>query len=228
MNEKETKFLLDIYERFGDKAQQALDFIKKNDVIQLTGQQAQTQPQQKKEEILARLSLTNGVYLVHPDKTFVPYSEDAKVVPDTRVGISWDGHRWLVGNDYGNLPWTKADGKELTLNTVGIMNEYEAVLDWDVYPKNFLLRKFFKHIPFTEDEMMPTCPMVLVMEHLAKLGPLNDALKMCWQPEYETGVTHWFVERRNALNPRVFEGAGGYLTYYGVDNYYRVQAVMLW
>ncbi len=220
MNERE-KELLDIYERFGDDAQNAMDFVRRN--------ASDDSPMLPISEESPKNILSNGVYIVYPDGHYELFSRKLTKKEDgMRVGICWDGHTWCVGTDYGDTKWTEASEEELEACKFGIMNEYEAVLDWNAELSNTMLRDFWKHIPFKDDEMMPTCPMVLVQERLAKTSILNDALVFVGMPPYETGVSRWFAERYNVGNARYFDGNYGYLGSVSVVNAFRTQAVTLW
>ncbi len=222
MTEKE-KDLLDIFERFGDRAQNVIDFLRHNESdnnpVQLSGNSCN-----KNEG-----KVPNGIYIVYPDGHYERYSPDlTKKEEDMRVGISWDGHTWCIGTDYGDTKWTEASEKELEACKFGIMDEYEAVIDWDIEGINHDLREFWTHIPFKDGELMPTCPMVLVQGYAAKHGLLNAALEFVGMKPYQTGVDRWFAERYDVLNARFFNGRYGFLNYYIVYNAYRVQAVTLW
>ncbi len=220
MNERE-KELLDIYERFGDDAQNAMDFMRRNT--------SDNSPMLPISEESPKIILPNGVYIVYPDGHYELFSRKLTKKEDgMRVGICWDGHTWCIGTDYGDTEWTKASEDELGACRFGIMNEYEAILDWNAELSNTMLRDFWKHIPFKDDEMMPTCPMVLVQERLAKTSILNDALEFVGMPPYETGVSRWFAERYGVNGARIFYGSDGYLGYHDVDGALRTQAVTLW
>ncbi len=175
-----------------------------------------------------RTILPNGVYIVYADGHYERYRNGLKRDEGMRVGISWDGHTWILGKDYGDLPWSTASREKLEDNTCRIMKEYEAVLDWDFWGARSELIGLWDHIPFADDETMPTCPMVLVQEHLATQSCLNDALRFCCLPEYEVERIRWFVERSSAYGARTFSGGSGYLYNNGVNSAARVQAVTLW
>lgn len=175
-----------------------------------------------------RTILPNGVYIVYADGHYERYRDGLKRDEGMRVGISWDGHTWILGRDHGERPWSKASREQLEDNTCRIMKEYEAVLDWDFWGARSELIGLWGHIPFADDETMPTCPMVLVQEHLATQSCLNDALRFCRLPEYEVKNCRWFIERSSAYNARVFGGYSGVLGSNYVYGAYRVQAVTPW
>lgn len=175
-----------------------------------------------------RTILPNGVYIVYTDGHYERYRNGLKRDEGMRVGISWDGHTWILGRDYGDRPWSTASREQLEDNTCRIMKEYEAVLDWDFWGARSKLIGLWGHIPFADDETMPTCPMVLVQEHLATQSCLNDALRFCRLPEYEVEKSRWSVGRYLALSARVFYGSYGFLSSSGVYYVYCVQAVTPW
>lgn len=233
MDEK-TREMLDIFERFGNKAQDALDFVKRNagfaasagDVavgnrgLALDG----LNPVRPESDGM----LEDGVYIVYRDGNFAKFEAGISDEEGMRVGISWHGHRWLIGTDFGNQPWTKATSEELEANGYGIMDEMDALFDWDVVEARHQLGGLWKHIPLKDDEYLPTAPMVLVQERYAKYGMLNDALAFCKLPEYKVGEGRWFVERGNADGARLFYGSYGSLSISHVNDVIRTQAVTLW
>ncbi len=222
MNEKQ-KELLDIFWRFGDNAQNALDFVRRNENFNNPVQSSGNSCNQNERKV------SNGIYIVYPDGHYEPFNyEFTKKEDGMRVGICWDGHTWCIGTDYGDQKWTEASEKELEACKFGIMKEYEAVLDWDVQEANISLRRFWKHIPFKDDEMMPTCPMVLVQERLAKTNRLNAALEFVGMPPYETEISRWFAERYDVGSARYFDGNNGFLASAAVYHAFRTQAVTLW
>lgn len=223
------KEMLDIFERFGDRAQDALEFAKRNEAFAHSKDGDRPAPVDGQAPCKeSQATLEDGVYVIYKDGTFARFTSGIIKDEGMRVGISWHGSRWVIGTDYGDKPWSKATDEELEANTYGIMSEWEALFDWDYMEAKRQLGDLWKHIPFKDNESMPTAPMVLVQEFMATRGPLNEALRFCNLPEYEVGVTRWFVERSNVNYARVFDGAGGYLGNYGVGYRYRTQAVTPW
>ena len=177
---------------------------------------------------LNRRALRNGVYIVYKDGRYAPFTSNLPKEEGMRVGIYWNGHSWLIGTDYGEQPWTKASNNELERNSQGIKEEWEALFDWDYIKTRAECIDLWKHIPFKDDETMPTAPMVLVQEKLAREDCLNAALSFCDLPEYETSTYRWFAQRYNAYYAWLFYGYYGILDLNPVVNAYRCQAVALW
>lgn len=233
MDEK-MKEMLDIFERFGEKAQDALDFVKRNAgfAASADGVAVGNRGLALDGLNLVRpdfdVMLEDGVYIVYRDGNFAKFEAGISDEEGMRVGISWHGHRWLIGTDFGEQPWTKATSEELEANGYGIMSEMDALFDWDVVEARHQLGDLWKHIPLKDDEYLPTAPMVLVQERFAKYGMLNDALAFCRLPEYKVGECRWFVERYSVYYARHFSGIYGALTGYYVNNAFRTQAVTLW
>ena len=172
--------------------------------------------------------MKDGVYIVYQDGRHSLYEDNLPKEDGMRVGICWHGHTWIIGKDYGDKEWSKEDFDELNKNKYGIMKEYEALFDWDYMRARQELIGFWSHIPFADDETMPTAPMVLVQEYLAVHGVLNKALHFCSLPKYETSTYRWFAERYNVYSARIFYGNNGTLNSYYVHYRLRVQAVTLW
>lgn len=217
-----TNELLDIFERFGDNAQKAIDFVRANSGEQ-DGEAAAAPSDYR--------CTGNGVHIVYPDGSSWLFGKSLPKTPGMRVGICHDGHRWLIGTDYGGMKWSEASEAELEANNFGICKEWEAMLHWEdeawQYRKE--LGELWKHIPFKDDEMMPTGAMVMAQEYYARYDLLNDALEFCGLPEYKTNVDRWFAERCIVNCARIFNGGSGLLDYGDVVyDGYRVQAVALW
>lgn len=213
--------LLDIFERFGDNAQKAIDFVRAN-----RGEQD--------GEAAAALSdyrcTGNGVHIVYPDGSSWLFGKSLPKTPGMRVGICHDGHRWLIGTDYGDMAWTEDDESELENDKSGICEDWETMFHWEheAWRYRESLGKFWSHIPFKDDETMPTGAMVLAQEYYARYDLLNDALEFCGLPEYNTNVDRWFAERYTVGSARFFYSNSGILYSYLVHTTNRVQAVALW
>lgn len=173
--------------------------------------------------------LRDGVYIVYKDGRYALFDDH---ISDTEgilgVGICWHGHTWRIGTDFGDTPWSKVTDKELDAISYGIVEEWEALFDWDYMRARYELGSLWKHLPLADDESLPTAPMVLVQEYLAKHGRLNDALRFCGIPEYETRANRWVSQRYSASYARTFHGTSGLLNYNRVNNSTRSQAVALW
>ncbi len=215
-----TNELLDIFERFGDNAQKALNFVRansENDGV------ATVTPSDNS-------GMENGVYIVYPDGSSRLFDKSLPKTPGMRVGICHDGHRWLIGTDYGDMAWTKDDVSELENNERVICEEWEMMFHWEdaAWRYRESLGKFWSHIPFKDDETMPTGAMVLTQEYYARYDLLNDALEFCGLPEYETYFDRWLAERGYEHFARTFYGCEGDLGSEVVSGSYRVQAVAKW
>lgn len=177
---------------------------------------------------LKRRTLRNGVYIVYKDGRYALFTPDLSKEDGMRVGIYWNGHSWLIGTDYGEQPWTKASKDELERNSQGIKEEWEALFDWDYMKARAECIDLWKHIPFKDDETMPTAPMVLVQEKLAREDCLNAALSFCGLPEYKISASRWFAQRYNVYVAWFFYGNDGFLDGVDVSVGLRAQAVALW
>ena len=207
------KLRKELFDKLNDvqKAKAAYDFVIGNDVMQ-------TKPAPVPGNV------SNGVYIVYNDGTYVPFSSDAPKDNAKFVGVAYDGHTFGVFRkvgDYQLLPSTNIPKDDLC------QDEYQALFDWDFVKHTDHIFKLGSEIPLVEGEYLPTAPMFVVMANLANQD-LNDALKHIGLDPIDLYGYYWVAQRSDASSAWFFNGIGGYLGSNSVTGEFTVQAVVLW
>lgn len=213
MNEIQ-KFLFELYRDFGDNAQKALDFVRKNEA------ECKAKPT---IEVASPISETrkNGVYLLLNSGEIVPYTADnCKNVK--MIAIFHDGHSFGVplDGDLGEHPLLKSDEHPKDSFCV---NECQALLDWDFVGNTKHIQEIGTNIPLKEGQYLPTAPVWLAM--YANKDALNNALKDCGGTPIDFTKEHWFAQRYYVHHAWIFGGTYGNLYGNGVCSSYSVRAV---
>lgn len=228
MNE-ERKFLLDIFERFGSQAQDAMDFVKRNES---TAEKAETKPSATPTTAVSEF-LPNGVYYVLKDGTHTAaLSEGNDIeVPDKEniafIGIAYDTHKFGVPI-HGNKGSHKLlnCGSNYPDKDSECMCEADAILDWDFVGATKHIQKLGTDIPLNDGEYLPTAPVFLAMYKFRDL--LNEALQYAGGEPIDFTEDFWFGRRYSSSYAWLFHGGIGTLYNTSVNSSYLVQAVTLW
>ena len=214
MNEIQ-KFLFELYRDFGDNAQKALDFVRKNEA------ECKAKPT---IEVTPSISETrkNGVYLLLNSGEIVPYTAD-NCESVNMIAIFHDGHSFGVplDGDLGKHPLLKSDKHPKDSFCV---NECRTLLDWDFVGNTKHIQELGTDIPLKEGQYLPTAPVWLAM--YANKDALNNALKDCGGIPIDFTKDYWFAQRYNVVNAWFFYGTNGTLGDYGyVCSSFSVRAV---
>lgn len=181
--------LLAIFEQFGDKAQDALDFLIRNKNL-LQEQPATAKPADEANTVPTE----TGVYIISKGSV-IPYVHGMVVGIDDEIGCVWEGHRWIMGRImYGEEPWTKlknVDDRAID----GIMEQAMAMLDWDFEIYKEALALMWEHIPLSADETLPTVPVMAAILTLANRYNLNGALLTRNGCEIDCKKRYWTANR---------------------------------
>lgn len=230
MNE-EREFLLEIFERFGDKAQGALDFIRKNEVKNVGGNE-NVSKKHANNEITSEVGiLPNGTYFVLKDGSFCRWDNENDEFPDKKliafIGISHDTHKFGVPINGNKGIWPLLNcGSNYPAKDDECMNEADAILDWDFVGATKHIQKLGTDIPLQDGEYLPTAPVFLAM-YKNRIA-LNAMLKYAGGKEIDFSEDCWFGRRYYSLSAWFFYGNDGYLSSDYVGSSYLVQAVTLW
>ena len=213
MNENQ-KFLLELYREFGDNAQKALDFVRKNEA------ECKAKPT---IEVTPSISETrkNGVCLLLNSGEIIPYlTNNCKNVK--MVAIFHDGHSFGVplDGDLGEYPLLASDKHPKDNFCV---NECQAFLDWDFIGNTKHIQELGTDIPLKEGQYLPTAPVWIAM--YANKATLNDALKDCGGTPIDFTKDYWFAQRRNVYFAWFFYGTNGSLSFNYVCHSFSVRAV---
>ena len=213
MNENQ-KFLLELYREFGDNAQKALDFVKRNEA---GGEVKPT------IEVTPSISETrkNGVYLLLNSGEIIPYpTNNCKNVK--MIAIFHDGHSFGVplNGDLGEHPLLKSDKHPVDSFCI---NECQALLDWDFVGNTKHIQELGTDIPLKDGQYLPTVPVWIAM--YANKDALNDALKGCGGTPIDFTKDYWLAQRNNVFYAWAFHGTDGNLNSYHVYHSFSVKAV---
>lgn len=207
--------LLSVYERFGSKAQEALDFARRN-----------MKPQDGiKTTIAGNVPPKNGVYVVHKDGSYEEFNGENLMNDVAMIGIAYDGHTFGVplDHDYGEQRLLKEDEYP---EDEHCLNEVDALLNWDFKGETEYLKQLGLAFELKEGHYMPTMPVFLAMYFHRK--NLNMALSLAGAKGIDFDISRWFAQRYGVLNAWFFSGSGRTLNNNGVNHTGQVGAVALW
>lgn len=206
-------YLLDIYERFGDNAQKALDFAKRN-----------TEEYNPSNDQVSGQSIANGVYTIYEDGTSMP-AKSAKKGKISRIGIAHDGHYFSVPLNW-NYGKSRLLEKDKYPEDEYCQKEIEAILDWDFVKHTDHLKELGLAIELKEGHYLPTMPVFGAMYHNREA--LNEALKYAGAEEIDFSEDFWFAQRYNVYYAWFFNGDPRSLYYSSVYGTIQCGAVSLW
>ena len=207
--------LLSVYERFGSKAQEALDFVRRN-----------LKPQDGiKTTIVGVMPIENGVYVVHKDGSYEEFDGENLMDDVAMIGIAYEGHTFGVplDYDYGEQRLLK---KGEYPDDEHCLNEVEALLNWDFKGETEYLKQLGLAFELKEGHYLPTIPVFLAMYCHRK--NLNMALSLAGAEEIDFSAYRWFATRGSVNSAWFFDGWYGLLDYGDVYYAIRSQAVALW
>ena len=213
--EKNMEELHSVYERFGSKAQEALDFARRN-----------LKPQDGiKATIVGVAPIENGVYVVHKDGSYEEFNGENLMDGVAMIGIAYDGHTFGVplDYDYGEQRLLKEDKYPKDEHC---LNEVDALLNWDFKGETEYLKQLGLAFELKEGHYLPTIPVFLAMYCHRK--NLNMALSLAGAEVINFDISRWFAARYDANYAWFFYGDYGLLGVNYVINAIRSQAVALW
>ena len=213
--EKNMEELHSVYERFGSKAQEALDFARRN-----------LKPQGGiKATIVGVTPIKNGVYVVHKDGSYEEFDGENLMDGVAMIGIAYEGHTFGVplDHDYGEQRLLKECEYP---NDEHCLGELDALLNWDFKGETEYLKQLGLAFELKEGHYLPTIPVFLAMYFHRK--NLNMALSLAGSKAIDFNISRWFATRYNAYYAWFFNGTGGTLYYNYVYGAFRSQAVALW
>jgi len=213
--EKNMEELLSVYERFGSKAQEALDFARRN-MKPLDG---------IKTTIVGVAPPENGVYVVHKDGSYEEFDGENIMDDVAMIGIAYEGHTFGVplDYDYGKQQLLKEDEYPKDEHC---LNEVDALLNWDFKGETEYLKQLGLAFELKEGHYMPTIPVFLAMYSLRK--ELNLALSLAGAKVIDFDISRWFAQRSGVYYAWFFNGAYRHLSSNSVHGAFQVGAVSLW
>ena len=144
------------------------------------------------------------------------------------VRIWHNGHTFLVPKDWnkGEWPLLNKKGEENSKqNKKHLMNEIDALLDWDFVAATKHIQDLGTDIPLKDEEYLITAPVWLAMYEYRIA--LNKALSNIGAMEIDFNKDFWFAQRYNVYGAWYFDGTGRALSYGNVYNVFQVGAVTL-
>jgi len=213
--EKDMEELLSVYERFGSKAQEALDFARRN-MKPLDG---------IKTTIVGVAPPENGVYVVHKDGSYEEFNGENLMDDVAMIGIAYDGHTFGVplDHDYGKQRLLKEDEYP---EDEHCLDEVDALLNWDFKGETEYLKQLGLAFELKEGHYMPTMPVFLAMYFHRKY--LNMALSLAGAKVIDFDISRWFAQRYNVHSAWGFDGYDRTLNNGNVNGTFQVGAVALW
>ena len=207
--------LLSVYERFGSKAQEALDFARRN-MKPLDG---------IKTTIVGVAPPENGVYVVHKDGSYEEFNGENLMNDVAMIGIAYEGHTFGVplDHDYGKQRLLKEDEYP---EDEHCLDEVDALLNWDFKGETEYLKQLGLSFELKEGHYMPTMPVFLAMYFHRKY--LNMALSLAGAKVIDFDISRWFAQRYGVYSAWYFGGGTRSLNNGGVYGTIQVGAVALW
>ena len=212
-------FLVSLYREFGDKAQNALDFIEANDG------KLKTKPLVSAHDAGI---IPNGVYILLEDETLVPFTRDMPgpdKQPAQMIVVYHDGHSFGIPFD-GDLGESKLLNRDDIPKDDHCLSDFEALLNWDFVGETKHIQELGTPIKLPEGYYLPTSAVWLAI--YANRIEVNNALMHFGGNPIDFSDNYWFAERYNVNHARLFNGYGGSLPYDSVCYAFRVQAVTLY
>lgn len=223
-NQLSTEQLIYIYEKFGNNAQDAVEFIKKNkapeaDVVKQSSEVCAKR--NSRNEIILR----DGVYIVYKNGVYEEFDGKNNKENVSFIGIAFGGHTFGVplDHDYGKQRLLKKDEYPKDKHCV---NEAEALLNWDFVGETEYLKQLGLAFELKEGHYMTTAPVFLA--EYACREELNKALKYLGAKEVDFDTDRWFAQRYDVITAWIFHGYNGTLNSDYVYNAYQVGAVTPW
>ena len=208
--------LLDIYERFGDKAQKALDFVNRN-IVENVATPAPSVP-----AITSGNRIPDGVYYILQDGSHSTTRPCACEI--SAIGIAHDGHYFSVPLDW-NYGKSRLLKKDKYPEDEYCQQEIEAIMDWDFIKHTNHLKELGLSIDLKEGHYLPTMPVFGAMYKNRKC--LNEALLAAGAEEIDFDEDFWLAQRYGVYYAWLFNGTSR-LLHFNVYNTYQVGAVALW
>lgn len=144
------------------------------------------------------------------------------------VRIWHDGHTFLVPKDWnkGEWPLLNKKGRENSKqNKERLMNEMDALLDWDFVAATKHIQHLGTDIPLKDEEYLMTAPVWLAMyKHRIEL---NKALNNIGAMEIDFDKTQWLAQRSYINRAWFFYGISGSLENSRVAFAFQVGIIML-
>ena len=208
--------LLSIYERFGSKAQEALDFVKRNmKPAEAVAEGVQSAPG----------ALENGVYIVYNDGGFAKFDGGNSKDGVAMIGVAYDGHTFGVplDHDYGQQRLLKEDEYPSDEHCV---DEVDALINWDFVGETEYLKRLGLAFELKEGHYLPTAPVFLAQ--YAHREQLNQALAYMGAKEMDFASSRWFCQRYYTHHAWFFHGSSRSLSNGYAYYSFQVVAVSLW
>ena len=207
--------LLSVYERCGSKAQEALDFARRN-MKPLDG---------IKTTIAGVAPPENGVYVVHKDGRYEEFGGDNLMDDVAMIGVAYEGHTFGVplDHDYGEQCLLKEDEYPKDEHC---LSEVDALLNWDFKGETEYLKQLGLAFELKEGHYMPTIPVFLAMYFHRK--NLNMALSLAGAKVIDFDISRWFAQRYSVNYAWIFFGYSRTLNSFSVYHSFQVGAVSLW
>lgn len=214
--------LLDIYERFGDNAQKALDFVNNN--IEKSATHAPLV-----SAVACDKRIPDGVYYLLKDGLYVPVGRRVifPISPESisAIGIAHDEHYFSVPLDW-NYGKSRLLNKDKYPEDEYCQREIEAILDWDFVKHTKHLKELGLAIELKDGHYLPTMPVFGAIYHNREA--LNEALKYAGAEEFDFSEDFWFAQRYSVSAAWFFSGDSRTLYNGGVYIAFQCGAVSLW
>ncbi len=213
--------LLDIYERFGDNAQKALDFVNNNI-------EKSAAPAPLVSAVACDKRIPDGVYYLLKNGLYVSVGwVISPISPESisAIGIAHDGHYLSVPLNW-NYGKSRLLEKDEYPKDEYCQKEIEAILDWDFVKHTNHLKELGLAIELKDGHYLPTLPVFGAMYHNREA--LNEALKYAGAEEIDFSECFWFAQRYNVYYAWFFSGSNRTLNVNNVYGAYQCGAVSLW
>lgn len=225
---EEKKELLELYREFGDEAQAALDFIRKNSAEPVLKINAQVPANDDGGKIIfvdkPEGKPEDGIYIVYKDGSYQLFDGTNSKENVKYIGIIHDGHAFCIGlKDLGEYKLVRDYEKCPDEHQFYRSAESEALFDWEFIERTKHIQEIGTDIPLAENEYLPSLPMLVVIR--GKVKAINEALKYVGGEPFDMDSTYWSVTECSSINAWLVYFYSGYVNYYVKYSSYVVRPV---
>ena len=212
------EFLLGLFREFGDNAQKALDFIKRNEGTADTNQQ---------QQLIDFKGYEDGVYLVYEDGTAMPFDESCPKECVDHIGVIYDGHRFGVALEDIPEPMQliREDAKCEEESRFYRDRECVALQDWGGMANTEHIRQAGTDIELEDGYYIPALAVLVAICCLTTEGTINEALEYAGGKPLKMDKWYWSSTEYSQDNAWYLGFSDGGVNYNNKKNSLRVRPV---
>ena len=178
------EFLLGLFREFGDNAQKALDFIRRNEGTADTNQQ---------QPLIDFKDFDDGVYLIYKDGSCMRFDADCPKEGVDHVGVIFSGHKFGVALEDIPEPMQliREDVKCEEESRFYRDRECVALQDWGGMANTEHIRQAGTDIELEDGYYIPALAVLVAICCLTTEGTLNEALEHAGGKPLDMNSWYW-------------------------------------